>query len=75
MIDYEFVEGRAAFHVKVFVDGKLSGAIRVVEGGFIYFPKGSRQHGDIFRTVREVQRSLEGDDDDQIAPPATTERG
>ena len=46
------------------MNGKLVGTIKLVEGGFRYFPNGQKQGGELFKTVREVQRSLEPEDDE-----------
>jgi hypothetical protein len=35
------------------------GTIRIAEGGWRYFPKGSKVGGEIFTTVSAVKRSLE----------------
>jgi len=62
MIEYEHVKGRrGSWQVKVKLDGKVVGAIKITEGGFAYFPNGSRKGfaPELFKSVREVQRSLE----------------
>lgn len=43
----------------VYLDGIRIGEIRVVSGGFQYFPRGQKIGGDIFPTLAEVKRSLE----------------
>ncbi len=47
--------------VKVRLDGKICGNIKVVDGGWQYFPKGRKEGGDIFPTLAEVQKSLESE--------------
>jgi RimJ/RimL family protein N-acetyltransferase len=62
MIEYDFIDGpRGSWKISVKLDGKIVGAIKLVEGGFAYFPKGSRKGfaTEVFKSVREVQRSLE----------------
>lgn len=64
MIDYQFIDGpRGSWKVRVKLDGKAVGAIKLVEGGFAYFPNGSKRGltAEVFKTVRDVQRSLESD--------------
>jgi hypothetical protein len=66
MIEYETIEGRRGiWQILVRLDGKITGRIKLVEGGFRYFPKGSRKGlaGELFKSVSEVQVSLESDDD------------
>lgn len=63
MIEYDTIEGRrGTWRINVKLDGKVVGAIRLVEGGFRYFPKGSKRGvaGELFKTVREVQADIEG---------------
>lgn len=52
---------RRVLHIQV--DGKVVGNIRASGDGYAYFPKGSRRGyaPEVFKTMREVQRSLEGD--------------
>jgi hypothetical protein len=64
--EYDFIEGRrGTWRVNVKLDGKVIGSIRIVQGGFTYFPRNSRQHGEVFKSVAEVQRSLESDKEGQ----------
>lgn len=44
--------------LKVRTDGYISGEIRKVEGGYQYFPKGSKTGGDVFETLSQVHKSL-----------------
>ena len=44
--------------LKVRTDGRISGEIRKVNGGYQYFPKGSKAGGEIFETLEQVQKSL-----------------
>jgi hypothetical protein len=65
MITYEEINRpRQRWEIRVRLDGKLAGTIRLVDGGFRYFPKGGSRGmaGELFKTVREVQQSLEPDD-------------
>lgn len=62
MITYEeYSTTRGKWGIRVKLNGKRMGSIKLVEGGFRYFPKGSKKGfaGELFKTVREVQRSLE----------------
>lgn len=62
-ITYKEVEGRrGSWSIKVYHDDTYVGDIKLVEGGFAYFARGSKARGDVFKSVAEVQRSLEGDD-------------
>ena len=45
--------------MRVRLSRKIVGVIQIVEGGYAYFPKGSKQGGEVFKDVREVQQSLE----------------
>jgi hypothetical protein len=44
---------------RVYSGGLWVGSIRLVEGGYAYFPKGSKVKGETFATIDEVKRSLE----------------
>jgi hypothetical protein len=44
--------------VRVYSDGLRIGTIKMVPGGWQYFPKGSETGGKVFETVVEVKRSL-----------------
>ena len=45
--------------IKVTRDGKHVGDIKAVKGGWSYFPKGSKSHGDVFPCQLGCMRSLE----------------
>jgi hypothetical protein len=47
---------------EVLLEGKKSGVIRTVQGGFQYVPNGMKEGGEVFKTKTEVRRSLENDD-------------
>jgi hypothetical protein len=67
MITYEeFTTPRGKWEIRVKLNKKPVGAIRLAEGGFRYFPRGAKRGfaGELFKTVREVQHSLENDSDD-----------
>ena len=49
------------FKELVFLDGKLVGAIKKVEGGWQYFPKGDKIGGEIFKKISECEDSLENE--------------
>lgn len=52
MITYEkkmSITGGTTYIVKL--DGKKVGEIRVLASGFQYFPNGSKQGGDVFKTL------------------------
>lgn len=62
MIEYLYREGAESCSsgpLKVRLDGKICGEIRKVAGGYQYFSIGRNIGGDLFKTVAEVQRSLE----------------
>lgn len=43
----------------VFLDGKRVGSIQHKESGYQYFPKNSREGGEVFSTLADCKRSLE----------------
>ncbi len=49
--------------IKVKLDGKIIGHIKYVEGGWQYFPKGQKKGGEVFKSLMQVQLSLECDDE------------
>jgi hypothetical protein len=51
-----FTDGLRGTTVKI--GRRMAGTIKTVEGGFQYWPKGSRNAGDIFPTMAECRRSL-----------------
>lgn len=62
MIEYDYGDGPSSA-VKVFLDKKHIGTIFPVFNGWRYYPTGSRQGGETYPTVQEVQYSLENDND------------
>ena len=66
MVEYcEIIGKRGGSDVmRVLLGGRVVGTIRLVTGGFTYIPKGRKKGGEIFRTVREVQRSLDDEEED-----------
>lgn len=44
--------------VSVYIEGKRAGTIREFNGGFAYFPKGNKGHGEPYPTVERVKLSL-----------------
>lgn len=61
MIEYLYTEGQKSCErkpLKVRLDGRICGEIRKVEGGYQYFPKGSKSGGVIFSSIGAVQTSL-----------------
>lgn len=48
-------------YIAVFIDGKTSGCIKRVSGGFQYRPKKSKQFGDTFATKEMCKNSLLSD--------------
>lgn len=46
-------------NIKVFLDKKHVGNIKTLAGGYAYFPKGSKTHGQIYQSVEKVKCSLE----------------
>jgi len=47
--------------MQVLIAGKRVGDIHPVLNGYRYYPKGSNVGGEAFRTVKQVQKSLEDD--------------
>lgn len=58
MIEYLLSSG----NLKVRLDGKIIGSIHTINGGFQYFPKGSKTGGKLFPSLEACKRSLEEDD-------------
>lgn len=46
--------------IEVRLDGKLIGHIREVAGGWAYFPRRGKLHGDKYATLAACKLSLEG---------------
>jgi hypothetical protein len=46
--------------VTVYLGRKVAGTIKAVPGGWTYYPKKSKQHGDIFIKLQQVKQSIEG---------------
>lgn len=62
MIEYLYTEGKIGDRntpIPVRFNGKRVGTIKPVEGGWQYFPINHKQGGEIFKTIQEVQNSLE----------------
>jgi hypothetical protein len=57
MIEYLLSNG----NMKVRLDGKIVGSIHAFNGGFQYFPKGSKTGGELFPSLEACKRSLEAD--------------
>lgn len=55
MITYKEVK-----FVNVFLYNKKIGEIKKVDGGWAYFPKGSKYSGGTFSTIDKVKMTLEG---------------
>lgn len=53
------IEYSTEMKVVVRIDGKKSGEIVPVEGGFRYFPTGSKRGGEVYPSIEEVKASLE----------------
>jgi hypothetical protein len=61
MIEYLYQEGVEACSkepLKVRLDGRITGAIHKVEGGYQYKPKGHTTGGLVLSSVKEVQGTL-----------------
>lgn len=56
MIRYEMKSGE----MRVYLDGRHIGAIRMYGAGYRYEPKGSKSAGEMFMTIEAVKRSIEG---------------
>lgn len=64
MIEYLYTEGKVGDRdtpIPVRIDGKRVGTIEPVDGGWQYFPKGSKIGGEILPTINAVQKSLESE--------------
>jgi hypothetical protein len=59
MIEYRYTEGDRNANVLVRLDGKIVGEIRKEEGVWRYYPKGSKDGGEGFNTLRACLKSLE----------------
>ncbi len=60
MITYETkLKNKKAHALRVLLDGKQVGEIRMFSGCFQYFPNGSSSGGEIFNTLEECKKSLE----------------
>ena len=46
-------------YLSVLLDGKKVGEIRKVKGGFQYFPKGSKNGGDVIPQLIDLKKQLE----------------
>lgn len=46
--------------IAVLLEKKIIGHIKVVQGGWAYFPKNSQTSGEVFGTIGECKNSLEG---------------
>jgi hypothetical protein len=67
LIEYLYTEGKIGDRnrpIPVRLDGKRVGTIKPVEGGWQYFPYKHKQGGEIFKTIDEVQKSLEFDSEE-----------
>lgn len=67
-IEYAYTEGEreyrtASIPVRFTGSATIVGEIRPVEGGWQYFPKGQKQGGEVFPTLRAVQADIEGVDE------------
>lgn len=61
-IEYLYTEGKIGDRetpIPVRYNGKRTGTIKPVDGGWQYYPINHKQGGDVFKTISEVQRSLE----------------
>ena len=58
MITYKISDSKN-LRVKVYSDGALAGRIISKHGLYQYFPKGSKDGGDPYETLKEVKESLE----------------
>ena len=47
--------------IKVLLDGRIIGKIKPTEHGWAYWPKNSKNHGEIFKNIQLVKNSLEAD--------------
>ena len=63
MIEYEYTEGNRNANVRVRFDGKIVGEIRKEKSrcfeGWRYYPKGEKNGGELFESLRACQKSLE----------------
>lgn len=49
-------------HVSVYLDKKFVGRIHEVTGGFQYTPTGIKDGGAVYKSMRQVKGSIEGED-------------
>lgn len=62
MIEYQYTEGKVGDRntpIPVRFNGNRVGTIKPVDGGWQYFPIHHKNGGEIFKTISEVQKSLE----------------
>jgi hypothetical protein len=67
MITYYYPEGKIGDRntsITVKLDGKKVGMINPVDGGWQYSAMKSKSGGKVYPTIKEVQKSLESDDDE-----------
>lgn len=57
MLTYETVVPKSL--IRVYLDGKVAGSIRIEAGLYCYFPKTSKTGGDYFKSLEECKKSLE----------------
>lgn len=58
MITYKWLDKGG---IAVYIEGRRTGTINVVKGGFAYFPKyitGNKLQGEVFSTIADVKLSL-----------------
>ena len=60
MITYKHSTNISSYdtNISVFLDNKHVGVIKNVSGGYQYFPKGKKNGGDVFTSVKDVKDSL-----------------
>lgn len=66
-IEYLYTEGKIGDRntpIPVRLNGRRTGTIKPVEGGWQYFPLNHKKGGDIFKTIAEVQKSLEFEEEE-----------
>lgn len=68
LFEFCYTEGRNDVPIAVRMNGRVTGEIRPVDGGWQYSPKGQKTGGDVFKTVTELQYDLVG-----IEPPVKGE--
>lgn len=58
MLGFLKTKGNTNSVLKVKLDGKHCGNIKIVYGGWAYFPKCKKESGEVYKSIQEVKDSL-----------------